>query len=82
MKPTEEHKQAIKEWLEKRDAILCPFDHSRFRKNGLWDDDLCYELCPTIFPTLEARRTKTNICPCFVYSIKHVRRVARRVVED
>ena len=80
MKLNKAHKKAIKEWLE-GDPCDCPFNYIPL--DG-WQD-VCYDLCPTLFPRLvklgRARVSGENWCPCNNYTVNYVRRVARRVVE-
>ena len=77
MKLTKAQKAAIRDWLKNYDGRhICPFESPKF------DDDLpCDYLCPTMFPMLDRRRGMGDLrCPCDVYPLAYVRRVARRAI--
>ena len=70
-KATEEEKKLIKEWLlQDWNEMACPF-------KGLVK---CYDLhshCKRYFP-----QKRSPYCPCYEYSIKYVRRVAKELIKN
>ena len=62
----------IAEWLISEDKVHdCPFGSE---KRCIWDEG--YIFCKKFFPRLK------EACPCKVYSLKYVKRVARGLIKE
>jgi hypothetical protein len=81
IKLTQAQKEGIQRWLDKeksRCVLFCPFE------NCSSNEDECMTICPVLFPRiLKSRGTDIGEwCPCFVYTLGHVVRVARRILKE
>ena len=77
---TDEVKELIRKWIDKKDDRACPFD---------FDLQLC-SICKNIFPKLpkytpylyfHRHHDWSFVCPCDAFSVKYVIKVAEEIIK-
>jgi len=74
---TEDEKEAVRNWLKMGNHDICPFTPHTCHL-GFYNQPPTHPICLSWFPKIEEKDT----CPCFAYSMDHVIRLAREMIEE